>query len=211
MYLYLAIGISILLLVWTIGSYVAISNIEEPTYTVLENHDSYEIREYAPYIIAEAEVSGNYNEASRAGFRLIADYIFGNNTSQSSIAMTTPVLQKQSEKIAMTIPVITNFSDSENQKVSFVLPSEYTIDTLPTPNNSQVMIVEVPSYTAAVRRFSWYTTAERVQKQINSLLQVLDRDDKVAISSPSVARYNPPLSMPLILRNEIIIQVDQSI
>ena len=62
--------------VWTLGSWLVVRNIEQPKYTVLKKLPTYEIREYAPYIVAEVEVSGSRNESLNQGFRLLAGYIF---------------------------------------------------------------------------------------------------------------------------------------
>jgi len=204
---YLAFGLLAALALWTIGSYLAIRNIEEPSYTVLERRVGYEIRQYDSYIVAETEITGTYQEALGGGFRLIADYIFGNNTSKTSISMTAPVLETTSEKIAMTVPVATTVGESLNRNVSFVLPSKYTLDTLPTPNNPQVTLREVSATTVAALRFTWYATESRVEAK-KALLEELITTDGYIISAPAqVAQYNPPLSMPLTRRNEILIPI----
>lgn len=211
MYYYFAFGLLTLFIIWLAGSYLVIRNLEEPSYTVLEKRAGYEIRKYKPYIIAETTVEGNYSEALNQGFRLIADYIFGNNTSKTSIAMTTPVLQNESENIAMTVPVINTQEDESLRTVSFVLPSKYTFDTLPTPNNSKVRLTEVPERTVAVLRFNWYATADRVAKK-QALLEELIAKDGLNTNGPvQVAQYNPPLSIPITRRNEIIIPIDYSV
>ena len=204
---YLAYGLLAALALWTIGSYLAIRNIEEPSYTVLERRVGYEIRQYDSYIVAETEITGTYEEALGGGFRLIADYIFGNNTSKTSISMTAPVLETTSEKIAMTVPVATTVGESLTRNVSFVLPSKYTLDTLPTPNNPQVTLRAVPATTVAALRFTWYATESRVAAK-KALLEELITTDGYIISAPAqVAQYNPPLSMPLTRRNEILIPI----
>jgi len=207
MYYYIFGTLLLLVIVWTLGSYLVVRSIEEPTYSVLEKKVGYEIRQYAPYIIAETEVTGTYDEATNEGFRIIADYIFGNNTAKESIAMTTPVLENQSQKIAMTTPVLNTLAEDETRMISFVLPSQYTLDTLPLPNNPRVQITPVDSRTVAVLRFTWYATAERVNAKKQELLERLAKDNLSVIGDVQVARYNPPLSMPLMLRNEIIIPI----
>jgi hypothetical protein len=204
---YLTFGLLAALALWTIGSYLAIRNIEEPSYTVLERRVGYEIRQYDSYIVAETEITGTYREALGGGFGLIADYIFGNNTSKTSISMTAPVLETTSEKIAMTVPVATTVGESLTRNVSFVLPSKYTLDTLPTPNNPQVTLRAVPATTVAALRFTWYATESRVAAK-KALLEELITTDGYIISAPAqVAQYNPPLSMPLTRRNEILIPI----
>lgn len=133
-----------LLLLTFMGNAMATS---EPKFELLEKSDAFELRQYDSIIIAEVLVDGDMDEASGKGFRLLADYIFGNNISQSGqkakIAMTAPVtLKPQSEKIAMTAPVSIK-ADAQQWRVHFVMPAEYTMETLPKPNNSQVKIREI--------------------------------------------------------------------
>jgi hypothetical protein len=209
MYYYIFGGIVIGLSLWVLGSYLVVRNIEEPVYTVLEKKDGYEIREYAPYILAQTTVTGNYDEATNKGFRIIADYIFGNNTKKESIAMTTPVLEKEAsaEKIAMTVPVLETESESNERTIAFVLPSKYTLEMLPTPTNSAVVFVEVPSRKVAALTFTWYATESRMQAKKELLKNLLERDAIIMSGKVETARYNPPLTMPLMLRNEILIPI----
>lgn len=208
MYYYVGAAVFVLLFIWAVGSYLVIRNIEEPKFTLVESKTGYDIRDYEPYIIAETDVTGDYNDATSNGFRIIADYIFGNNTSRSSIAMTAPVLEsKSSEKIAMTVPVIDTEKDESTRTISFVLPSEYTLETLPMPNNPQVTITQVDSRKVVVLSFTWYPTAKRVESKKKELLALIEKDGLEVDGEIQVARYNPPLSMPLVLRNEIIIPI----
>ena len=208
MYYYLGFAVIGVLVIWAVGSYLVVRTIEEPKFTLVENKKGYDIRAYEPYIIAETDVTGDYNDATSNGFRVIADYIFGNNTSRSSIAMTAPVLEnKSSEKIAMTVPVIDTEKDENSRTISFVLPSQYTLETLPMPNNPQVTITQVDARKVAVLSFTWYPTAKRVEAKKQALIALLERDGLKTDGEIQVARYNPPLSMPLMLRNEIIIPI----
>lgn len=211
MYYYILGALVIGILLWVIGSYVVVWSIEEPAYTVIEQNNDYEIREYEAYILAKTTVTGNYNDATREGFRVIADYIFGNNTKSESIAMTAPVLespvQNSSEKIAMTVPVLETTSKDSTRTIAFVLPSKYTLATLPKPNNNAVTLTQIPSRKVAVLSFTWYPTEQRVEAKKKLLNDYLKRDNKVIVGDIETARYNPPLSMPLTLRNEILIPI----
>jgi hypothetical protein len=109
-----------------------VSNVEQPNYHVVERSGAIEIRDYAPMIVAEAEVSGERREAISRGFRIIADYIFGNNTAALKVPMTAPVTQEGSEMIAMTAPV-TQQDDGDSGRVRFIMPSSYTMETLSAP------------------------------------------------------------------------------
>lgn len=206
------IVILIILVFWFIGSWLVIRNVEEPKYQVISKNNIYEIREYEPYIIAETSVGGEYDKAVSEGFRRIADYIFGNNTKSEKIAMTTPVQDdlgnnSDSEKIAMTAPVIDQGDETE-RKVSFVMPSEYTIDTIPKPNSGLVTLREIPQRKVAVLKYGWYTNEPRIKKKSEELLNYLNKDGVKVLGEVYSARYNPPLSIPIILRNEVVVEVE---
>lgn len=211
MYYYFLGFLLIAVLLWVVGSYTVIWSIEKPSYTVSEKKDGYEIRKYAPYIKAETVVTGTYDEATNKGFRIIADYIFGNNVRKESISMTSPVLESpealQPEKIAMTAPVLETTSENATRTIAFILPSKYTLDTLPQPNNLAVTLTEVPDRTMAALSFTWYPIATRVAAKKELLKTYLLRDGNVIAGEIETARYNPPLSMPLTLRNEILIPI----
>jgi len=114
-----------------------VSNVEQPKYQVVKSSGNIEIRDYAPMIVAEVDIPGERRDAIGKGFRIIADYIFGNNTTAQKVPMTTPVTQQDGEKIAMTAPV-TQRGEGNSWRVRFVMPSSYTMDTLPQPNNPAV-------------------------------------------------------------------------
>jgi len=126
---------------------------EEPAFRVVLGDGAFEVRDYPALLAAEVTVGGSRDEASNAGFRLLAGYIFGGNTRRQSIAMTAPVIQERApgETIAMTAPVIQTGGDSE-WIVRFVMPGAYTRETLPTPNDRRVRIVPVPPRRFAVLR-----------------------------------------------------------
>jgi hypothetical protein len=182
-------------------------NIETPVYQVVAEKSGYEIRQYDEYLVAETVVAGDYEAALGDGFRIIADYIFGNNTATASIAMTAPVLEERSEKIAMTVPVLAAESETKQRVIAFVLPAQYTLATLPLPNNPAVSLRVVPAHTVAVRRFTWYATEKRIANETAQLEASLLRDGVAVVGVPQVAQYNPPLSFPLTRRNEIIIPI----
>ena len=59
------------------------SNVEKPNYQIIKKSNNIEIRQYEPLLIAEVEISGERKEAISDGFRLLADFIFGNNKLQN--------------------------------------------------------------------------------------------------------------------------------
>lgn len=195
-----------LLVLFFTGSAMAI---EEPKYTVLEKSGKFELRAYSPKIVAETLVSGSMDKASSAGFRLIANFIFGNNTSpeggNEKISMTTPVtMEPKSEKISMTAPVSMEKTDGQ-WRVHFVMPSQYTLDTLPAPNNLAVTLREVPASNYAVIRFSGLAGENKTAKKTSELIVWLDSRGITPIGKPELARYNPPWTLPFLRRNEVMV------
>lgn len=201
----------VIIVLWSVWGYFA-SRAESAVYTVLEKKDGYEIREYKSHIIAETTVAGSYDQGMNSGFRIIAGYIFGDNTKKESIAMTAPVTTQveksgsSSEKIAMTVPVLTT-ADEDSRKMSFVMPSKYTLDTLPTPNDPRVKITEVPTKKKAALRFSWLRTESNIERNRIKLQSYLKRDGIQIDGVTEFAAYNGPGTPPWMNRHEILIGI----
>jgi len=184
--------------------------IEEPKYIVTEASGAFELRTYKPMIVAETRVSGTMDKAGTNGFKAIAGYIFGDNTSNSNasskINMTAPVSMKlESEKINMTAPVSMQQKDGQ-WLVHFVMPESYTLSSLPTPNNAAVVLREVPAHNYAVIRFSGFTGPIKVDRKITELMTWLDEKGITPISEPAMARYDAPWVLPFLRRNEIMVR-----
>ena len=182
------------------------SNVEQPIYQVIRSERNIDIRQYAPMIIAEVEVQGKREEAVGSGFRMLADYIFGNNTVQQKISMTATVQQQNGEKISMTAPVQQQ-SQNGAWKVSFVMPSKYLIDTLPKPNDETVALKEVPAKTYAVILFSGLNSNENILLHEKQLMQYVEINQITTVGSPKYAFYNPPWTLPFLRRNEIMFEI----
>lgn len=187
----------------------AVMATEEPKYNLIQQSGDVELREYAPKIIAETVVSGDLDDASSKGFKRIADYIFGNNTApaggKEKIAMTAPVtMEAQSEKISMTTPVTMQKTEGM-RRMHFVMPSQYTMETIPKPNNPAVTLRQIPSQRYAVIRFSWFAGEDKVAKKTSELLTWMKDNNITPTGSPELARYNPPWTLPFLRRNEVMI------
>jgi hypothetical protein len=192
---------------------------EQPQYKVIEQIDAIEIREYQPMLMAEVDVEGERSTAINAGFRQLAGYIFGGNTSRTSIAMTSPVTQTDaatqvkgnSEKIAMTSPVTltpVEGTQSQNEKtpqrwtVAFMMPSQYTLDTLPKPNNAQIRFrVSSPERRVAIR-FSGFSSQANLAKHRAALDAFIATRKLKTIGVPMLAFYDDPFTAPWNRRNE---------
>jgi hypothetical protein len=192
--------------------------IEEPSYQVLKQSEHFELRQYESQLIAEVTVQGSLSEASNKGFRLVADYIFGNNQASraasnesETIAMTAPVvIEAQSSKIAMTAPVVVEKKGASEQQqwiLYFVMPKSYRMDSLPKPNNPQVQIKEIKNKKVAVIRFSGWVDENKLADRTAELQTWMKQEQLIAIGDPQLARYNPPWTLPWWRRNEVFIPV----
>jgi len=196
--------------------------IEEPSFEVVRKDGAMEIRKYAPFIVAQTWVQGDMDEASSRGFRLIADYIFGNNVAvgertAAKIAMTAPVTmapEAASQKIAMTAPVTmapqaaaSVPGTAQRWRVHFVMPRQYTLATLPKPNNPEVQLEEVPTKWFAVLRYSGLNTNARVQQRNEEALAWVQAQKLTPLGAPQLARYDPPWTLPPFRRNEILVEI----
>ena len=182
------------------------SKVEEPKYKVVEKDGDIEFRDYAPMIVAEAEVSGDQNKALGEGFRVIADYIFGNNASSQKVAMTAPVTQQRSEKIAMTAPV-TQQSEGGSGRVRFVMPAGYTLQTLPKPNNPAVTLKEIGSKRFVAIRFSGFAGAGNLARHAAELNTFVSTRHLKTLAAPTYAFYDPPWTLPFLRRNEVMVEI----
>ena len=179
---------------------------EEPPHVVLIKDGKYEIRQYAPTIVAEVEITGSMRRAGNSGFRPLADYIFGNNTARSKIEMTAPVTRQKSEKIAMTAPVTRTMAD-DVWTVAFVMPKEWTMETLPVPNNPDVVLREVPGEIIAVVKFAGAGRARTfAEKQIGLEKWISDQGYQ-SQGPPRFAGYDAPWVPTPFRRNEVMIPV----
>lgn len=185
-----------------------VSNVEQAKYTVTQSDKAIEIRDYAPKIIAQTDVSGDRKQAINQGFRILADYIFGNNTSAQKVAMTAPVIQQESAKIAMTAPVLQEGAGNQ-WLITFVLPAAYTLETVPKPNNALVKVMEVPGKRFAVIRFTGWASDQSLRDHTETLKAYIKSKGLNGIGAPVYAFYNPPWTLPFMRRNEVMIEIAQ--
>jgi len=193
------------LLTVTLSTGFALAATEEPKYSVLLKEEALELRLYAPQLVAETAVNGDMDSASSQGFRAIADFIFGNNKAPG---------QDTSAKIAMTAPVTVqprangnSLREARDWRVQFVMPSQYTMETLPKPNNQAVQLREVPAQRFAVLRYSGLNTASKVEDKTQELLAWVKTKNWQTVGSPQLSRYDPPWTLPMWRRNEIRVEV----
>jgi hypothetical protein len=171
------------------------SKVEQPAYAVLKSWGDVELREYPALIVAEVEAPGDRRQAINTGFRMIADYIFGNNASQRKVAMTAPVTQQ---------------SAGDLWKVRFVMPSGEDMETLPKPKNDAVKLIAQPGERFAAIRFSGLATDDAIDRNLGLLRERIGRQGLTIEGQPTLAFYNPPWTLPFLRRNEILVKVGGS-
>ena len=171
------------------------SLLETPKYKLIKKFKSFEIREYETMIIARTLVSSDYSEAASMGFRRVANYIFGDNDKDMKIAMTAPVL--------LNSPV-----DAEDEyEISFMMPSLYNKENLPSPNSSNVEIIDRNLGLIACVSFGGWATKSKVEKYHQRLDGWIESEGVQAVGKFYVAQYNSPWALPPFRHNEILVRI----
>lgn len=186
------------------------SGTEEPAFTEVARVGAVEIRTYGERIAAQTVVTGSSEAARNRGFQRLAGYIFGGNTARTSIAMTAPVAQAgdgRSQSIAMTAPVAQGSVGQDRWTIQFFMPSEYTMASLPVPQDPAVVLAVVPAETYAVLRFSGLGSARAVAEKEAELDAALTGSGWAAAGDPVVWFYDPPWTLPPLRRNEVAVRV----
>ena len=182
---------------WSVATVVVLTTstamaIEEPGFKVLEKDGSFELREYAPYVVAQTRVDANFEDAGSVAFQRLFRYIGGNNVAQQKIAMTAPVSQ---------------VADGSAFLVAFTLPSTYTLATAPKPLDPTMQIREVPAQVIACWRYSGRWTVANYRQNETLLRERIKAHGLVARGDATLARYNPPFTPWFLRRNEVLIPV----
>lgn len=188
------------------GGYDAMAT-EEAAYQVMNADGIFELRRYEPQILAETIVDSSLEDAGNKAFRTLFQYISGENSSRSGIAMTAPVAQSAAgEKIAMTAPVGQQRSAGK-WAVSFTMPAKFSLETLPLPRDPAINIRQVPARTVAAVRYSGGWSEERYLEFKEKLESWIRGRGLEVTGEPVWARYNPPFTLWFLRRNEILIPV----
>ena len=178
---------------------------EEAPFTLEKQDAAFEIRVYAPHILAETVVDGSLEDAGNQAFGRLFRYISGANRSHNKVAMTAPVAQQRAgEKIAMTAPVGQQ-RVQDKWAVSFMMPAGYTLETLPVPEDPQVKLRLVPARRMAAVRYSGFWSEKRYLSHKQELETWMSKNGLTAAGAPVWARYNPPFTPWFLRRNEILI------
>lgn len=181
---------------------------EQPEYRVIATSESYEIREYDPYIVAETVVTGNLRSSGNAAFRRLAGYIFGKNEAGQKMNMTAPVETRRADgEDAM---MLAQPRGEQQFTYAFVMEREFALEALPKPNDARVTLREIPGRTVAVRAFSGRWTDGNYEKNETALVTALRSDGYTLDGAPMLARYDGPFTPWFLRRNEVMVDVAPS-
>ncbi len=181
--------------------------VEEPAYRVIESAGDFEVRDYPALVVAEVAVDGTQDSATRAGFRLLAGYIFGKNGPGQRIAMTAPVISTPLADNSMAAMTVRSVGGKGNWSVRFIMPHGFTLQSLPTPSDPQVHLRTVPAAKVAVLRFSGLAYESDVLEKVRALAAAITAHGLHAVGPVSLARYNPPWTPWFMRRNEVSVDV----
>ncbi|MBU3661768.1 MAG: heme-binding protein [Bacteroidetes bacterium] len=165
---------------------------ETQNYKVIKTLKEFEIRLYPAATMATVSMNAkSYKELSTPGFRKLAGYIFGGNSSNTKIAMTTPVHMDINES---------------QSSMSFVMPSAYTKGQLPIPNDSSVTIINTEEEYVAAITFSGYADDESIKLHATKLENSLKENGIEYFGNFRFLGYNAPYQF-VGRKNEIIVSV----
>ena len=170
-----------------------LQSIETPTYKLIQKFEKFEIRDYGTVITAKTTINSDFRTSTYTGFRRVANFIFGGND--------------QEKKIAMTAPVITQMKSPQSHVVHFVMPSKYSLETLPNPNLQNIEIEKEELGIIAAMRFGGWATEKRANRYIKTFLKQLQKKKIEIVGDIRVAQYNGPTTIPPFRKNEILIPV----
>ena len=194
---------SIIYLIIFIFAGQSLMAIEELEYKVLEKDERYEIRQYEDHILAEVEVEGSAKDAGNKAFSLLFKYISGENKTRSKLDAKGQIQQEKSQKISMTAPV-NQEQVGDKWLVSFVMPSKYTMDSLPEPKNERVKLREVKGRKMVALRYSGTWSEKRYLAHKNKLIEYMKEKSLQRAGEVVWARYNSPFSLWFLRRNEVL-------
>lgn len=192
----------------TIGGVLMASSaaqaLEQPQYTVVQKSELYEIRKYEPYIVAEVVVPGPESEAGGQAFSLLGGYIFGKNKGERKLEMTAPVVQTPvaSTKIEMTAPVVQTPTQN-GFLVQFMMPTAFTLATLPEPTDAKVKLRQVDGKTVAAHQYSGGWSQSNYDEHLTILKDALTKAGIKTQGEPMYSRYNGPMTPWFLRKNEI--------
>lgn len=204
----MAAALPLILTLWT----TPLMATEEPAFELVGEYQDFELRRYASYLVAEVTVTGDFDDVGSQAFGVLAGYIFGDNQPGEKMAMTAPVSQRPATnngtRNSINAPYIQASAEQTNAYiVSFVMPTGFTLSTLPEPLDKRIRLREQPARLMAVRTYSGFWNQKNYRTNQDKLLSSVAAADLATLSAPIYARYNPPFTPWFLRRNEVMVEV----
>ena len=166
---------------------------EKLPFKTIEQFEGISVRQYDARLFLSVKMNSNdYNKSSSEGFGVLAGYIFGGNSTNEKIPMTSPV----------------SISLEENMTMMFMVPNNYSMDDLPTPNDANIKFKEESSKKVAVISFGGWANAEKIQEYKNKLVLALKGKGIPHTTNFYFLGSNPPFEV-FNRRNEVIVELHQ--
>jgi hypothetical protein len=201
-----------LLLAVLLGTLITGRNVmafEKRAYEVVEHDRVFEVRSYSQAIVAETIVEGEFESVGSEAFRILVAYISGENEARESIAMTAPVTQEsKGRKVAMTAPV-TQESSKGGYRITFMMPSTFTLETLPVPRDERIHLRQDPAQRYVAIRYSGFWSRRNYERHLSELRGWIHQRNLKPKGGPVWVRYDPPFMPWFLPKNEILIPVTQ--
>lgn len=181
---------------------------QEAEYKVVEKDGCFELRDYATHILAEIMIDTPFEKAGNKAFHPLFEYISGANQLKNVLEMTAPVSQQVvSQQIEMTAPVSQQRKEGK-WAISFMMPSSYTLQTLPAPTNNAIELRQVPARRIAAITYSGFWSEKNYLHHKTKLESWVTQHAWRVTGEPVWARYNSPFTLLFFRRNEVLIPVD---
>jgi len=168
--------------------------VEQAEYELIRKLGKVEIRHYPRLVIAKVEGYGD------DGFNVLFQFITGNNKQRSNVSMTAPVI---SEQRAMTAPVL-----SDAGSLAFIMPKNFSLETIPQPLDNRVKIEEIPERFVAALKFSGRWSNSTFNKKSQELVKELESTGAEIKGQVFSMRYNGPFTPWFLRRNEVAVEVE---
>ena len=168
---------------------------ETPEYDVLEKSGNFEVRVYPKMLIASIQKEGSRDLALRQSFPYLANYISGKYRKGPKISMTVPVVQAR-------------LDHKESWKVFFIMPKEYLLKNMPSPNTDSIKLKELKELKVAVIQFSGPWTDKNFNEKIQLLNNWLLLKKLSGPLNIMYAFYNGPTTPSFLRRNEILMEIN---
>lgn len=161
---------------------------KQPAYALIDRQGDLEIRMYPESVFVRTDVPDDFDNALDDGFKRLFEYINGANADGEKIAMTSPVTSQR---------------NGNHYTISFFMPPERSLESLPQPTDANVKLELVPERTVAVMNFSGRYDAEHVKSAMTQLKEMTQEQQLKVKGRPVFAAFDAPSTLPVLRHNEV--------